>query len=128
MEITDLMIGNWVLYKDKPIKIIGIDGSQNIIYYYNEEDYTEYPIDVSNIEPIPLTKEILEKNGFKEHRYHGYFIGQSNSGYYIYFDDNWLSIHQSDYDINTIEFAWCKYVHVLQNALKLCGLKKEIVL
>ena len=76
-------------------------------------------------EPIPLTIEILEKNGFEKNRDYGYFIGQSNSGYYIYLDNNYLSI-QAGYD--AIEFAWCEYVHELQHALKLCGIKKEIIL
>jgi len=74
---------------------------------------------------MPITKEFLVKNGFEKNRDYGYYIGQSNSGYHIYLDNNYLSV-QAGYDI--IEFAWCGYVHELQLALELCGIKKKIVL
>ena len=124
MKVEELMIGDWVNAFDVPKQIEGIRTFKNgdeIVYY--DWDNGNF---ITSVTPIPLTKEILEKNGFKKHRYYGYFIEQSNSGYYIYFDNNYLSIHQSGYDI--IEFAWCEYVHELQHALKLCGIEKEIVL
>lgn len=137
MKAEELMIGDLVYYSySNPFvtKVIDVcsHGEEHFIRCKRDEKDNLYKQDqledfhVGILRPIPLTKEILEKNGFKEHRYYGYFIGQSNSGYYIYFDNNYLSIHQSGYDI--IEFAWCEYVHELQHALKLCGIKKEIIL
>lgn len=131
MKVEDLMIGDWV-YITEPDDFHGYIGK--VVITNAETNYIAvripnmhlHDVFVEDLQPIPLTKEILDKNGFKEHRYYGYFIGQSNSGYYIYFDNNYLSIHQSGYDI--IEFAWCEYVHELQHALKLCEIKKEIVL
>lgn len=118
------MIDDWVCvrsndgedthnFKIRTISEIGVNSGSGFVGF--DED----------LELITLTEEILEKNGFKKDRDYGYFIGQSNSGYYIYFNNNHLSI-QAGYDV--IEFAWCEYVHELQHALKLCGIKKDIVL
>lgn len=77
--------------------------------------------DFSWIEPIPLTPEILEKNGFKEYNGYGY---ASNKGYC--FEGFYIN-----YDFTTrIANIDCKfnYVHKLQNALKLCGIEKQIKL
>lgn len=135
MKAEDLMIGDWILYKGKPIKTIGTDGSQNIIYYYNEEDYTEYPIDASNIEPLSLTTEILEENGFKE--------DFESNGIYWRPDCRKFCIVK---ELGTWYFAFrlvgeifeksagyiciseCNYVHKLQHKLKDLEIEKEIVL
>ena len=101
------------------IKFSNFDG-----IYVSFDGIKERYYDVE-LEPIQLTDEILEKNGFEKDRDYGYFIGQSNSGYYIYFNNNHLFI-QAGYD--AIEFAWCEYVHELQHALKLCGITKSIKL
>lgn len=135
VNISKLMVGDWV--KTNPscgklacgiksniamVSEIGFSNSDGMYVsfvsikgrYYDDE-----------LEPIQLTKDILEKNGFEKNRDYGYYIGQSNSGYHIYFDNNYLYI-QAGYDI--IEFAWCEYVHELQHALELCGIEKKIVL
>lgn len=131
MKAEDLMIGDWVLYKGKPIKIIGTDGSQNIIYYYNEEDYTEYPIDASNIEPISITKEILEKNSFLKVEmleYPSRRVGIS----FLYRDTpEGLRIFVQNACVGgptcTI-IKTCKYVHEVQHMIKMCDIEKEIIL
>lgn len=94
------------------------------VYYGDMEDYHE-----SEIEPIPLTSEILEKNGFKK-------------------EGSWFIIEDDYYDISIKEITdsiwrvkYCNtefsafdcvlhiaFVHELQHALKLCGIDKEIVI
>jgi hypothetical protein len=135
VNLSKLMIGDWV--KTNPscgklacgiksniarVSEIGFFNTDGMFVsfagikgrYYDDE-----------VEFIPLTIEILEKNGFEKNRDYGYFIGQSNSGYYIYLDNNYLSIQAGN---DAIEFAWCEYVHELQHALKLCGITKSIKL
>ena len=68
------------------------------------------------IEPIPLTHEILEKNGWKETQYwHEYQDGK-----------NTIQCCLPDMQgiINGIEIKefQCKYVHQYQHLLRLCGL------
>lgn len=144
MKAEDLMIGDWVKYimvthDDEFVDNLIIDKGQSTtkhiikidtvadsgVFFKSKFDESFIFVSIKDLEPIPLTEEILEKNGFEKDRDYGYFIGQSNSGYYIYFNNNHLFI-QAGYD--AIEFAWCEYVHELQHALKMCGIEKEIVL
>ena len=50
MKATELQIGDWILYGDKPVKVLQL--SENGKYGW--------------VKPIPLTYEIFKKNGFKE--------------------------------------------------------------
>lgn len=60
---TELRIGNWVTSDNKAIQISDIfDGGINRC----NDNYECWPIyDLKNLEPIPLTPEILEACGFK---------------------------------------------------------------
>ena len=81
-------------------------------------------ISLKRCEPIPLSPEILEKNGFvpyeeDEESFHDencVFLKQSLGGYGVCIDKN-----------RTISGLF-HYVHELQHALRLCGIEKEIVL
>ncbi|SEA78713.1 hypothetical protein SAMN04487851_11418 [Prevotella sp. tc2-28] len=78
----------------------------------------------SEVKPIPITPEILEKNGFINY-----------TDFYMWKEESLEPIHLDNYD----EDGWrlrincdnipceCKYVHQLQHALRLCGIEKEIV-
>ena len=72
MKANELMIGDWVWYNNQPhqIRQLGIFGENR--------DGDDYPavcvgkpngvgliLERNEIEPIPLTPEILEKNGFR---------------------------------------------------------------
>lgn len=74
------------------------------------------------IEPVPLTPEILEKNGFKNM---GFFGKCEVENWKILCDTkNVAIIHKEHTDIDIP----IEYVHELQHALRLCGIDKEIVL
>ena len=76
-------------------------------------------------EPIPLTPEILERNGFT--RYGQVYANLQQ--WVLKIGDKRKSIVQ---DVRTGEWnsndVWFRYVHELQHALKLCGIEKEIIL
>lgn len=143
MKANELMIGDWVFCTypsiKKPVQVEEIrtvgDNELKIII----SDEKRLVFSERYVEPIPLTPEILEKNGFKDisnHTLKGYDtfrldIEQRDFDYCItiklkdYFklqsyDDRW-------YTLCEMEFG-CNYVHELQHALKLCGIDKEIVL
>lgn len=77
------------------------------------------------LRPIPLTREILEKNGMKF---------RTNVGWFAEDDEYFLEISTKGdnvyWTINDWEYSLLKlnYVHELQHALKLCRIEKEIVL
>ena len=123
------MIGDWVLtlestHKEKVYaQIWAIEEGQTSILV--KKDNCNWFVDIEWIEPIPLTPEILEKNGFR----HGCYVGgyyspdcpfrvftktEGTCGFTTLFDDE---IHFS-----------CIFVHQLQHALSLCGIEKEITI
>ena len=120
---NELMIGDWVYYKGKeqmPCRITSIMG--NSIKFDNGTPQ-DWMSDVNNFTPIPLTAEILEKN-FVKFGTQRYIIYGGNS--YIKDMTNFFELH-----INFVDFRLEQqifYVHKLQQALRLCGIEKEIEL
>ena len=66
MKKSELKLGDWVLVGGSPIKIDElVDGIDALTIYDDETNEIEnYSYD--DLSPIPLTSEILEKNGWKE--------------------------------------------------------------
>lgn len=122
-ELTskDLMVGDWVMFNDKPCQVKGLQSDDSAFLVGYKSMY--YLIDV---EPIPLTPEILEKNGFERDRNDGYAILrlEDNSEFFYYFHEYKLT---KFYKSEIIFRCQCVYAHELQHALKLCGIDKEIV-
>ncbi len=126
MKAEDLMIGDWVqIVPDAPVMPneyhridwirtgeIGLDNRKIVTYPY--------------IQPIPLTPEILEKNGMILISYGGDFFPEDK--HYVLelsVDEGRIfwTINGHEYDIMCLRF-----VHQLQHALRLCGIEKEIEL
>lgn len=135
MEVEDLMIGDWILIpmSNVPIKVTGVNDEG--VTVYNEDDYTEYPYYISDIEPISLTPEILEKNGFKEDfETNGIYWRPDCRKFCIVKElDTWYFAFRMlgetvDKSSGYICISECKYVHKLQHKLKDLEIKKEIVL
>ena len=116
----------------KPMIVTGLEYSETIsaitpddMYYGDQEDYHE-----SKIEPIPLTAEILEKNGFdvtdsEVAQYHFEEDGQKmHFSLRKMYDKHGKHNGYSFWAFNILPLVI--YVHELQHALKLCGIDKEI--
>lgn len=139
MKRTDLMIGDWVYNKHhkKNICITPYDffthghlpsGRQ---YFIGEPEV----ISGRDLEPIPLTPEILEKNEFtlkpdgwlwcKEE-------GIEDTNYiFIQFRKGCEEVRLVELNfVNKVlaKYEQMRYVHQLQHALKLCRIDKEIKL
>lgn len=123
------MIGDWVLHFGEVARIVGIriDNYNNSPYFKTNLHDTWYESGVDGIEPIPITPEILEKNGFRysdlpfENFYEGYGL-QIHGGNYADGHSNWYIICGINVAMNVT------YVHKLQHTLKSCEIDKEIVL
>lgn len=124
MEAKSLMIGDWVInpihndcvqiegvcYDKELHSIVASDGRFPQIYF----------------EPIPITPEILEKNGFEPNEYGDWIVNKND--YLI----GWSMIRKTARIIvySTIEgvqqdaFVSCSSVNELQHALRLCGLNE----
>lgn len=141
LQAKDLMVGDFVKIKtddDTFIKVQIRTLEFDIMWTNIDDDETCDAISYDDIEPIPLTPEILKKNGFLEQsedhmRYfksydENYYFGFESISYYL---DTKIAIvtkegKQSSFQ-EKLEFV-CTCVHQLQHALKLCGIEKEIVL
>lgn len=143
MEATDLMIGDWVLYENDYGKVWCLEEASDLVGLDLSDNMSTQDAHFEDIFPIPLTPEILEKNGFEKvldedgtecYRYYnraadGYIkISLYNGG-----DGDWSIeiVNYEKFDNNEIvynnNFIFLK-VHQLQHALRLCGITKEIEL
>jgi hypothetical protein len=135
MRAYELMIDDWVYNKniDKPMQVYPMMFSQMFRQTPDAttEDY--------NIFPIPITPEILEKNGFVANKhvypypYYEYINGEDKlkigfafpQGNRTSYKDPWIYL---DSEHVFIEHLPCVFVHQLQQILRLCGIEKEIKL
>ena len=148
MKAEELMIGDWVYYSSKKhiVQVVGISGIQ---YSFNQQDVILYgdcfkdfdgrgrweSHTTKSLSPIPLTPEILEKNGFEmvldKDKLPTYRIKWTRNPnlYFTVFtgvDGYWnpVGFGVTIAGVNGV----IDYVHQLQHALKLCGINKDIVL
>jgi hypothetical protein len=82
--------------------------------------------DVKNFTPIPLTAEILVKNGFIKESYIEVVGGLDT--YYLGEEIGSFRIHRLQKGYYQFGLAKINFVHQLQHALRLCGIEKEIIL
>jgi len=145
-EIEDgkvLMIGDFVIgcietdivgeatYKI-PCKVTDIHHYGDVICeplksFPDELDWQEGD-DFGWIEAIPLTAEILEKNGFVEQEYGWRKLNAANWCININIFNGKERYALSVLGINTQVTLHGYYVHEPQHAMRLCGIDKEIVL
>ena len=140
------MIGDWAyIYhptqERTPVKVDGvwIEAIEHIDNGLTREDSPMFRI----VDPIPLTPEILEKNGFR-------WTGSGDStgmlstpwgfdgiryNIYVGLKKKTIEVHSAHPELRTeswrkvnkisLEVCGC-FVHELQHALKLCGINLEI--
>lgn len=129
LKVTDLMVGDWVKSFGAPHKVVGIRTDMLEPHIKTNMSDTWYEEGIEDLlEPIPLTPEILEKNGFKrDFELKGCYWRPDCRKYCIVKEiETWYFAfrHMGGGHICISE---CNYVHQLQHALKLCGIDKEIV-
>ena len=116
MKANELMIGDWVFnkYTNNAIQVYPMMFSQ--MFRQKPDAITED----YNIYPIPLTLEILEKNGLIDNwHYDEYWMSYSKH------DEEWYFHFYGAFAEMKVSIS---YLHELQHALRLCGIEKEIVL
>lgn len=153
MEAKDLMIGDLVrvnrdvcIKNDTIVRVCGIDATNRLVGKGLEGSATCVPVDdidfysggiwVKYLSPVPLTPEILEKNGFviNSGPTSWKFETEREDLIDIYgCRDYHLSINIEDTHGSGKGYRWMlnsfviHYVHELQHALRLFRIEKEIV-
>ena len=136
IRCKDLMVGDWVSAGGGlPMQITNVGGDYAYATWEgNEGDPWEFDDKDDQPEPIPLTPEILEKNGFYDRNTQWYY---KRFGSYVCFDIA-ISLVYKEIEVSkvcaagtdceeveygsSIVFGNDICVHNLQHVLRLCGL------
>lgn len=144
MKAEDLMVGDFLRYKQdfpdthlqgKIVKVCGIRGRVDAITIddgnFHESEHSDW------LEPIPLTPEILERNGFRSYGDSWYIPCDDENvriGFHMYVTvldiktDNVSLYKKLPYGYRSTVKDETLSVHELQHALRLCEIDQEIVL
>lgn len=134
IDIRDLSIGDWVRVRmckwdyDDPdtldAKVLSIEGNSVGVGYDNSGIVMSAFVD--DLQPVPITAEVLEKNGWWKIPYSDkiYTIEGDNYSLVYYIEGN-VADFRRESDRCSIT---CNYIHELQRALRLAKVGKEIVL
>ena len=124
MKAKELTRGNLVLFKGEPCWITKLSPDNTVCLRYVDRLRAALSVPLEKLAPIPLSPEILEKNGWKRNEYYGlwyreeeeFFIEKGEDGNAFW----WVCGAGLVCPLN--------FVHQLQNALTLCRIEKEITL
>jgi hypothetical protein len=135
MTNLNLMVGDWVNYKDTPYKI---DAVSKLYPFIDDARFGLGIVTWDNIQPIPLTPDVLEKiNSIYKNENGGTRYGFLD-GYYnidsdtclvaIFEDDGLLHIYTYEYSHEQFQLV-CnfQYFHQLQQLIRLFTGKEIVV-
>lgn len=123
MEATDLMLGDWVMFRDTPYTIATIT-TQDMVMVAEGERTKFYK--AGSLKPIPLTREILAANGFKGDRVMEYRFEEDGETYNLYLKEMFNKDGKQDAwgtNICGVLPSIIMSVHELQHCLRLAGQK-----
>lgn len=129
MTVKDLMIGDIVLTPiEKTAKVSEISSIDNEIGAFFTTPADEDVFDITEIKPIPLTREILKKNDFEGDRIMEYRFEEDGETYNLYLKEMYNRDGEQDSwgtSIGGVLPSVVMYVHELQHILRLAGLKEK---
>ena len=120
MKCKELMVGDWCRSgHGLPMQITNVgDDYAYATFEGNEGDPWEFDDKVEQPQPISITTEILEKNGWEQTEYcHEYQYGKNT----IQCRLPYMVGRINGIDIENFK---CEYVHQYQHLLRLCGLNE----
>lgn len=133
MRAKDLMIGDWVYNsKNEKCKVCGtseiFDSNITLDNYDKEDDgcfETEF-----EVSPIPLTSEILEANDIHREGGVSHWCDETHSLAFFFWNEDrieMLASRNGDRHPYILKLD-VKYIHQVQHAFALCGIRKAIQL
>lgn len=122
LKISDLSVGDWVRYRDREWQVCSIYQFTGEVGLFRKD--SQICESIEDIDPIPITPEILETNRWERN---------DEDEYMEYYGDPTSNIAHTKgtfhYRVNSPEVSVvCYFVHQLQHALRLAGVDKEIVM
>lgn len=129
MEITELMIGDIVQYLDGKklitVVVVKVDGSGNVVRLKQKNGH-KFNTTIDFLRPIPLTDEILKKNGFEY--FHKNYSSLSYDHPFKLKMTNWPDENGLGGLYTICDIIEIRFVHQLQHAFTLCKINKQISL
>lgn len=118
MKVEELMIGDWYWWeaegKKYPLQV-------------TKDTFKLMDEDISNFQRIPITKNILKKNGFEKNTSNTKMIFNTHEHRLIYdLTDRIFTIFNEIEGTILVQKSIVN-IHELQHALKLCEINKEII-
>ena len=124
MKPEQLQMYDWVLINDTPYQVKQI--TRKKVGYHRVPYNLDYAR-LEDIKPIPITTDILENNGFTVHAFPlDTICTWEEDKNRIMWSGSMIDVRQWDNCRNYQ--GTIKYVHQLQQALRLCGIDKRIEL
>ncbi len=124
------MVGDLVTLFDKyPAKVDCIGDTE---VYVTDDDGVDWHVGYEHIKPIPLTDEILQKNGFdcSDPEVKQYHFTEGVERYHFSLRQMYNRKKEKDgysfYAFSVLSLVI--YVHELQHAFRICGIDKEITI
>ena len=128
MKAKELMIGDWVEYNNDTMEVIFNARVTEIGKDYIKTDHTGGDECFEDeIEPIPLTEEILEANEWKCYNTFNQY-SHSAAPFELQKESGCWSARAEADEYGSSTFACIAYLHELQHLLKLVGIDVEIKL
>ena len=127
MKITDLMLGNWVSTPEGIYRVDTIQENDVIGTDYNNGEGIDSMFDADKVNPVLLTDEIMEKNGFEKVQ-NLRVLKWDNK---VYPSMIFIEYNPANHCIFINDMMLPKpvmFVHELQIILHMCGINKDIVL
>ncbi len=132
IRVTDLMVGDLVLNDGKVIRVDAVHKRK--IGFHKTKDKLTW-LFYGQFQPIPITKELLEKNGFireENIQLYNHYTGidnrvSLNDDFYSMNSKNMWNVHIDSEDYCTIAYCELTYLHELQHLLRLCNINFEFV-
>ena len=127
INISELSIGDWVKIGGDYFQIYHLTLAGDVYGYRKNKDSLTgeeyYDGELSDVEPIPLTPEILEKNGISKTYESDEYAVYKGEGFNV--TEYYTELCDFERHRNRLMI---RNVHQLQHALRLAGVEKEIEL
>ena len=122
MKKSELKLGDWVLAEGSPIRIDELVEGIDTLSVYDDETNEIKDYSYDELSPIPLTEEILEKNGWREKKSSEH-IAYENGWYELFRvgqEGAWAFCHYDDF------LTAIKHIHELQHLLWALGMDDDL--